>query len=301
VGYGHSTTTGAHRSRLVLALILALGVLVIQVVGAGLSGSLALLADAGHVLTDAGGITLALVATTLAQRPPSSRRTFGWQRLEILAAALNALLLIGVATFVLIEGVRRLSDPPDVESTPMLVVAVVGLAANAVALGVLHQGQRQSLNVRGAYLEVMADLLGSVAVVVAAIVILTTGWQSADPVASILIGLFILPRTWILLRDALDILLEAVPRGVDLGQVRQHLVGLEGVRDVHDLHAWTITSGLPVLSAHVVVDEKVLADGHGGMVLDRLGECLSDHFDLEHSTFQLEAAGHRDHEGATHD
>jgi cobalt-zinc-cadmium efflux system protein len=166
---------------------------------------------------------------------------------------------------------------------------------------VLHRGQRESLNVRGAYLEVVADLLGSVAVVLAAVVILTTGWQAADPVASILIGIFILPRSWILFRDALDVLLEATPRGVDLAEVRRHMVGVEGVRDVHDLHAWTITSGLPVLSAHVVVDEKVLADGHGGIVLDRLGQCLSAHFDLAHSTFQLETAGHRAHEGVTHD
>jgi cobalt-zinc-cadmium efflux system protein len=301
VGQEHSTATGAHRSRLVVALVLALGVLVIQVVGAWLSGSLALLADAGHVLADAGGIALALVAITLARRPPSSRRTFGWQRLEILAAASNALLLFGVAAFVLVEGVRRLSDPPAVESASMLAVAVVGLAANAVALAVLHRGQRESLNVRGAYLEVMADLLGSVAVVVAAILILATGWQAADPVASIVIGLFILPRTWMLLREALEVLLEAAPRGVDLAEVRQHLIAVDGVHDVHDLHAWTITSGLPVLSAHVVVDETVLAAGHGGIVLDRLGECLSDHFDLAHSTFQLEAAGHREHEGATHD
>lgn len=299
--HAHTTTTGAYRRRLVLALTLALSVLVVQVVGAWISGSLALLADAGHVLADAGGIALALAATTLAQRPASNRRTFGWQRLEILAAVLNALLLLGVAAFVLVEGVRRLTHPPDVESGPMLVVAIIGLAANAVALGVLHRGQRESLNVRGAYLEVLADLLGSVAVVVAAIVIIASGWQAADPAASILIGLFILPRTWVLLREALDVLLEATPRGVDLAEVRRHLVRLDGVRDVHDLHAWTITSGLPVLSAHVVVDENVLADGHGGMVLDRLGECLSDHFDLEHSTFQLEAAGHRAHEGATHE
>ncbi|MGH8774748.1 MAG: cation diffusion facilitator family transporter [Jiangellaceae bacterium] len=301
MSHRHGTATGAYRGRLLLALMLALSVLVIQVVGAWVSGSLALLADAGHVLADAGGVALALVATTLAQRPPSLRRTFGWQRLEIVAAALNALLLIGVAAFVLVEGVRRLAEPPDVESVPMLAVALVGLAANAAALRLLHGGQRESLNIRGAYLEVMADLLGSAAVVAAAVVILTTGWQTADPVASILIGLFILPRTWSLLRDALDVLLEATPRGVDLEDVRRHIVGVDGVRDVHDLHAWTITSGLPVLSAHVVVDGKTLAEGHGGVVLDRLGECLSHHFDVEHSTFQLEAAGHRSHEGATHD
>ncbi|HEY9376734.1 MAG TPA: cation diffusion facilitator family transporter [Jiangellaceae bacterium] len=301
MGHAHATAGGAYRKRLLLALIVALGVLVAQLVGAWISGSLALLADAGHVLADAGGVALALVATTLAQRPPSARRTFGWQRLEILAAAVNAILLLGVAGFVLVEGLRRLRDTPVVEPVPMLVVAVVGLAANGTAMALLHRGQRESLNIRGAYLEVLADLLGSVAVVVAAVVMLATGWYEADPVASILIGLFILPRTWMLLREALDVLLEATPRDVDLAEVRRHMIEVDGVLDVHDLHAWTITSGLPVLSAHVVVSERALADGHGGVVLNRLGSCLSSHFDVEHSTFQLEAAGHRAHEGVTHD
>jgi cation diffusion facilitator family transporter len=301
MGHGHATPGGAHRRRLLFALILALGVLVVQLVGAWISGSLALLADAGHVLADAGAIALALVATTLAQRPPNTRRTFGWQRLEILAAAVNALLLLGVAGFVLVEGVRRLGDAPEVEAAPMLAVAVVGLVTNGAAMALLHRGQGESMNIRGAYLEVLADLLGSVAVIVAAGVMLVTGWYGADPLASILIGLFILPRTWILLREALDVLLEAAPRDVDLAEVRRHMIDADGVLDVHDLHAWTITSGLPVLSAHVVVSERMLADGHGGVVLDRLGSCLSSHFDVEHSTFQLEAAGHRAHEGATHD
>jgi cation diffusion facilitator family transporter len=301
MGHAHATAGGVHRQRLLFALLIALGVLVAQLVGAWISGSLALLADAGHVLADAGGVALALVATTLAQRPPSTRRTFGWQRLEILAAAGNAVLLLGVAGFVLVEGVRRLGDPPEVEPVPMLAVAIAGLLANGVAMALLHRGQRESMNVRGAYLEVFADLLGSVAVVLAAGVMLVTGWYAADPVASILIGLFILPRTWILLREALDVLLEAAPRDVDLDEVRRHMIDVDGVVDVHDLHAWTITSGLPVLSAHVVVSERVLADGHGGLVLDRLGSCLSSHFDVEHSTFQLEAAGHRAHEGVTHD
>jgi cation diffusion facilitator family transporter len=301
MGHAHATAGGAYRKRLLLALIVALGVLVAQLVGAWISGSLALLADAGHVLADAGGVALALVATSLAQRPPSVRRTFGWQRLEILAAVVNAVLLLGVAGFVLVEGVRRIGNAPDVEPVPMLVVAVVGLVANGAALGLLHRGQRESINVRGAYLEVFADLLGSVAVVLAAGVVLVTSWYAADPLASILIGLFILPRTWKLLREALDVLLEATPRDVDLDEVRRHVIDVDGVLDVHDLHVWTITSGLPVLSAHVVVSERALADGHGGIVLDRLGACLSRHFDVAHSTFQLEAAGHRAHERVTHD
>jgi cation diffusion facilitator family transporter len=236
-GRAHATAGGAFRRQLLLALCIALTVLVVELVGAWVSGSLALLADAGHVLADAGGVALALVATTLAQRPPSARRTFGWQRLEILAAAINAVLLLGVAGFVLVEGVRRLGDPPDIEPVPMLAVAVVGLVGNGVAMALLHRGQRESMNVRGAYLEVLADLLGSAAVVVAAAVVLATGWYGADPVASILIGLFILPRTWILLREALEVLLEATPRGVDLAEVRRHMIDVDGVLDVHDLHA----------------------------------------------------------------
>jgi cobalt-zinc-cadmium efflux system protein len=205
-------------------------------------------------------------------------------------------LLFGVAGFVLVEAGRRLTDPPAVASGLMLTVALVGLAANAVSLWLLRHGQAESLNLRGAYLEVWGDLLGSVAVLAAAAVIALTGFAAADPIASALIGLLILPRTWGLLREAVDVLLEAAPKGVDLAEVRRHLIETPGVTDVHDLHAWTITSGLPVLSAHVVVDPGADA----GRVLDGLGECLAGHFDIEHSTFQLEQPEHRGHEGATH-
>jgi cobalt-zinc-cadmium efflux system protein len=182
----------------------------------------------------------------------------------------------------------------------MLAVAIVGLAANAISLLLLHKGQAESLNVRGAYLEVLGDLLGSVAVIVAALVIQLTGYARADAIASALIGLMILPRTWNLLRDAIDVLLEATPKGVNLAYVREHITDIPGVVEVHDLHAWTITSGVPVLSAHVVVDDTVLADGGGGRVLDRLFECLAGHFDVEHCTFQIEPVSHRDHEAAAH-
>jgi len=283
-----------------VVLAITLSVLGVEVVGALITGSLALLADAGHMLTDAAGIALALLAATLAQRPPTSARTFGWQRAEILAAVVNAVLLLGVAAFVLVEAVRRFDDPPEVEGGLMLAVAVVGLAANLVSLGLLGRASGESLNARGAYLEVLGDLLGSVAVIVAAVVISVTGFQRADVIASVLIGLMILPRTWALLREAVDVLLEATPKGVDLDAVRSHLVQTPRVVDVHDLHAWTITSGMPVLSAHVVVDDEVLRDGHGGRVLDRLGTCLAGHFDVEHCTFQLEASTHRDHELGLH-
>ena len=305
MGHGHShapvTAAGGQRRRLAIVLTLTVGVLVAEVVGAAVSGSLALLADAGHMTTDAVGIALALGAVTLAQRPARGRRTFGWQRVEILAAVANGLLLVAVAVFVLVEAIRRIGDPPEVESGPMLVIAGIGLVVNLVSLAVLHRGRAQSLNVRGAYLEVLADALGSVAVIVAALVILGTGWTPADTVASIVIGCLVLPRALHLLRDALDVLLEAAPRGVDMTQVREHILGVDGVLDVHDLHAWTITSGSPVLSAHVVVTEDALAAGHGGRVLDALCECLGEHFDVAHCTFQIEAESHAGHEAPVHE
>jgi cation diffusion facilitator family transporter len=265
------------------------------------SGSLALLADAGHMATDAVGIALALGAVSLAQRPARGRRTFGWQRIEILAAVANGLLLLLVAGYVLVEAVRRIGDPPEIGSGLMLSVAAVGLTVNLVSLAVLHRGRGESLNVRGAYLEVLADALGSVAVIVAALVIMVTGWTPADIVASAVIGVLVLPRAWHLLREALDVLLEAAPRGVDLDAVRTHILEVDGVIGVHDLHAWTITSGLPVLSAHVVVTDDALAAGHGGRVLDSLCECLGAHFDMDHCTFQIEAETHAGHESPVHD
>lgn len=299
-GHSHGTATGQHRSRLLAVLAITVTVLVAEVIGGLVSGSLALLADAGHMLTDAAGVSLALLAAAFAARPATPERTFGYQRAEILAAVVNALLLFGVAAFVLVQAVRRFVEPPEVESRLMLAVAIVGLAANAISLLLLRKGQAESLNVRGAYLEVLGDLLGSVAVIVAALVIQFTGYARADAIASALIGLMILPRTWNLLRDAIDVLLEATPKGVNLAYVREHITGIHGVVDVHDLHAWTITSGVPVLSAHVVVEDTVLADGGGGRVLDRLCECLAGHFDVEHCTFQIESVSHRDHEAAAH-
>jgi cation diffusion facilitator family transporter len=305
MGHGHAHVPGTagavHRRRLVVVLVLTLGVMAAEIVGGLISGSLALLADAGHMATDAAGIALALGAVTLAQRPARGRRTFGWQRVEILAAVANGLLLLVVAGYVLVEAVRRIGHPPEIDSGLMLAVAVVGLVVNLGSLAVLHRGRAASLNLRGAYLEVLADALGSVAVIVAAVVLALTGWTAADVVASVLIGCLVLPRAWHLLREALDVLLEAAPRGVSLDEVRSHILAVDGVLGVHDLHAWTITSGLPVLSAHVVVTDEALAAGHGGRVLDALCECLGEHFDMAHCTFQLEAATHAGHEAPVHD
>jgi cobalt-zinc-cadmium efflux system protein len=212
----------------------------------------------------------------------------------------NAVVLFGMAAFIVTEAIRRLITPEPVRSPLLIAFGLVALAANGTSLLLLRRGQAESLNIRGAFLEVASDALGAAAVIATGIVITTTGLARADPVASLAVGALILPRTWRLLADAVDVLLEASPRGVDLGEIRRHLTGLAGVRDVHDLHAWTITSGLPVLSAHVVVGPEVLADGRSAVMLDALQGCLSGHFDVEHSTFQLELAGHSDHEGPMH-
>jgi cation diffusion facilitator family transporter len=299
--HDHGTAAGGSRSRLAVVLGLTVAVLLAEVVGSLVSGSLALLADAGHMATDALGVGLALGAVTLAQRPARGRRTFGWQRVEILAAVANGLLLTAVAVVVVVEAVRRVGDPPDIDSGVVLVVAAGGLAANLAALALLHRGRRSSLAVRGAHLEVLGDALGSVAVLVAAGVVAVTGWTPADTLAALLVGCLVLPRAWALLREALDVLLEAAPRDVDLDEVRAHVLSVEGVVGVHDLHAWTITSGLPVLSAHVVVTDEALEAGHGGRVLDALGSCLGDHFDVAHCTFQLEAEAHAGHESPVHE
>ncbi|MFB4196221.1 cation diffusion facilitator family transporter [Streptomyces carpaticus] len=295
-GHGHGTAGAAHRGRLRIALLIALVLLVAELVGAWLTGSLALLADAGHVATDAVGIGLALLAIHVANRPTSEHRTFGLARVEILAALANCVLLLGVGGYILVEAVHRLREPAEVPGGLTIVFGVVGLLLNLVSLSLLMRGQRESLNVRGAFLEVLADTLGSVAVVIAALVILTTGWQRADTVASLAIALMIVPRTVRLAREALEVLLEAAPRHVDIAAVRRHITDLPGVTDLHDLHVWTITSGLPVLSAHVVVEQETLdAVGHERM-LHELQECLGEHFDVEHCTFQLEPHGHAAHE-----
>ncbi|NDL58771.1 cation diffusion facilitator family transporter [Phytoactinopolyspora mesophila] len=305
-GHGHGapasgTAAYAYRRRMAVVLGIIVSITLVQAVGAWLSGSMALLADAAHSLTDGTGVAVALLATLIAARPANAKRTFGLQRVEILAAMTNALIVGVVAVLVMIGGVRRLLEPSEIDSGFMLAAAVVGLAGNLVSLLILRRGQKESLNVRGAYLEVLGDMLGSVAVVAAALVIIATGFLRADAIASILIGVMILPRAWLLLRDVLNVLLEATPKGVDLDEVRQHMLDVPGIVDVHDLHAWTITSGVPVLSAHVVVDELQLAECGSESILDGLHDCLAGHFDIEHSTFQIEPRGHADHEYAQHE
>lgn len=299
--HDHGTATGRHRRRLLQVLVITLAVVGVQVAGGLMSGSLALLADAGHMLTDATGVAIALIAATLAARPATNARTYGLQRAEILAALGNALVLGALGLWVVVEAVRRWDDPPEVATGLMLAAATAGALANLVSLLILRGSQKESLNVRGAYLEVLGDLIGSVAVIVAGLVIVTTGYTRADVIASVAIGVLILPRAWSLLREVVDVLLEATPRDVDLDQVRAHIKEVRGVVDVHDLHAWTITSGVKVLSAHVVVDDECIASGLSGQVLDGLTGCLSEHFDTRHCTFQLEPVGHGAHEGVHHD
>ncbi|MFE2297585.1 cation diffusion facilitator family transporter [Streptomyces sp. NPDC059445] len=290
------TATAAYRGRLRVALAITLTVMVVEIFGGLLADSLALVADAAHMATDALGLGMALLAIHFAARPPSEKRTFGYARAEILAALANCLLLLVVGGYVLVEAIQRFITPADTHGGLTIAFGVFGLVANTVSLTLLMRGQKDSLNVRGAFLEVAADALGSVAVIVAAVVIMTTGWQAADPIASIAIALMIVPRTWKLLQETLDVLLEAAPKGVDMAEVRSHILALDGVEDIHDLHAWTITSGMPVLSAHVVVSSDVLnAIGHEKM-LHELQGCLGVHFDVEHCTFQLEPSGHAEHE-----
>ncbi|MFF5026383.1 cation diffusion facilitator family transporter [Streptomyces collinus] len=290
------TAAAAYRGRLRAALGITLTIMVVEIVGGLLADSLALIADAAHMATDAVGLCMALLAIHFANRPPTTNRTFGFARAEILAALANCLLLLCVGGYVLVEAVQRFVTPADTRGGLMIVFGLVGLVGNSVSLVLLMRGQKESLNVRGAFLEVAADALGSVAVLVSATVILTTGWQAADPIASLAIGLMIVPRTLKLLRETLDVLLEAAPKNVDMAEVRAHILALDGVEDVHDLHAWTITSGMPVVSAHVVVSSEVLnAIGHEKM-LHELQGCLGGHFDMEHCTFQLEPGGHAEHE-----
>jgi cobalt-zinc-cadmium efflux system protein len=301
-GHSHGVTaTGRHRQTLIAVLALTTLVAVGEVIGAVITGSLVLFADAAHMAADAAGLGLSLFAVFAAARPPTERRTFGYARAEILAAMANAVLLLAMAGFILYEAIRRLVSPADIGSGLLIVFGVIALAANAVSLLLLRQGQAESLNLRGAFLEVASDTLGAAAVIATGVIIATTGFTRADPIASLIVGLLILPRTWRLLRETVDVLLEASPRGMDLNEVRRHMTTLNGVRDVHELHAWTITSGLPVLSAHVVVDPEYFDDGRCFSMLDRLQDCLRGHFDVEHSTFQLEPAGHAAHERPMHE
>jgi cobalt-zinc-cadmium efflux system protein len=288
--------SAGHRRLLTISLCLTATIMVVQVVGALLTGSLALLADAAHMFTDASALVIALIASAVAARPADERRTYGYQRAEVFGALINAIILIVLAGTVGIEAIGRLIEPGDTEVAGplMLVVATVGLVANAVSMWLLSRAQRSNINVRGAYLEVMGDLIGSAMVIVAAIVIVATGWMPADAIASLLIAVMIIPRAISLLREVFSVLSESAPKGMAVADIRTHLLGYEGVVGVHDVHVWQLTRGAPVFSAHVAVAPELFADGRSAALLTKMQSCLAEHFDVEHSTFQLEPAEQTD-------
>ena len=293
-GAGLARAGERHKGRLIAAFVLIGGFFVVEAVAGIWTNSLALLSDAAHMLTDVIGIGMALAAIQLASRFETrtggarSQHTFGLYRLEILAAFVNALLLFGVAIWVLIEAARRLSDGPEVLGGPMLVVAVLGLIANLVAFWLLREGSKESLNVEGAYLEVLADTVGSVGVIIAAVLLQVFGWAWIDPLIGAAIGLWILPRTWRLGRRAVRVLLQAAPDDVDLDALVADLSGLDGVVDVHDVHVWTLTSDMEAASAHLMVS----ADADSHRVLDQARHLLADRYGITHGTFQIEPDSH---------
>lgn len=302
MGHDHAHTSQTNRVRLTVAIGIVAAVLVVEIIGAALTGSLALLADAGHMFSDLAGLVIALVATVVAARPATDRQTFGYQRAEVFGALINGLILVTVAISVVVGAVTRLvsSSPAEVQAMPMLIVAAIGLVANIAGLLLLRPAAKGSINMRGAYLEVLGDALGSVAVIVAAAVILLTGFAQADAIASLVIAAMIGPRAFVLLRDVVRVLSESAPIDTDVTEIRRHLLETPGVVAVHDVHVWAITSGAHVFSAHVVVEPVVLQSGGSGELLDALSACLAEHFDVDHSTFQLEPAEHAAHEDYPH-
>lgn len=298
-GHGHGVSADADRRYLWIALILLSGFMVGEVVVALAIDSLVLLADAGHMLTDALAIAAALWAMRLAARPATARWTYGLKRAEILSACANGVTLLVVGVLIAVEAVRRLFDPPHVEGGGVLAVAVVGVVVNVFATAVLARANRSSLNVEGAFQHVLTDLYAFIGTAVAGVVILLTDFDRADAIASLIVVALMLVSGWGLVRESGRILLQGTPAQLDLADVQAHLLSVDHVREVHDLHAWTVTSSLPSLSAHVVVDDECFTDGHAAALLCQLQRCLVGHFDVEHSTFQLEPAGHRAHEAGT--
>ncbi|HEX3333353.1 MAG TPA: cation diffusion facilitator family transporter [Acidimicrobiales bacterium] len=300
-GHGHGpASVDTDRRALSLALALLVAFMAFEVGAAVYANSLALLADAGHMLVDVGAIALSLVAIRLAARPESGSHTYGMKRAEILAAAANGLALLVVSVLVTYDAIVRLLRPGPVHGGVLIVVAAVGVAVNLVATMAVARANRRSLNVEGAYRHILTDLYGFAGTLVAGIVIVVSGFDRADAIASLLVVALMLKAAWALLRPAVHILLEATPEDIDLGEVRRHLMELPEVQSVHDLHAWTLTSSLPILTAHVVVTDDCFTTGEAGRVLDHLQECLSGHFDVSHSTLQFESAGHIEHELGGH-
>ncbi|MES2446368.1 MAG: cation diffusion facilitator family transporter [Bacteroidota bacterium] len=281
-----------NKKQLKIVLLLTGSYLVAEVIGGVLTGSLALLADAAHMLTDVGGLALALFAIHMTQRAATNKRTYGYYRAEILAALANAVVLIGISIYILYEAYGRFKNPPEVSSKTMLIVAGIGLVINIIGMLILRKGSNESLNMKGAYFEVLSDMLTSVGVIIAAIIMLTTGWWYADPLISAGIGLFILPRTWILLKDAIGVLLEGTPSDVNVEELRAGITEIPGVKAVHDLHVWVLTSGFNAMSAHIVINEGLSYHS----TLQLINDTITANYKIRHTTIQLEMGKYEEQE-----
>lgn len=294
-GHSHAQVRAGHERKLWSALGLTTSFMIAEVIGAFVTGSLALLSDAAHMMTDALALAISLVAIQVAKRAADRKRTFGYARFEILAAAFNALLLFAVAFYILYEAYQRLQAPAQIQSTGMLVIAVLGLIVNLIAMRLLSAASGESLNVKGAYLEVWSDMLGSIGVMIAAVVIMLTGWGWVDSLVAAAIGFWVLPRTWSLLKESMNVLLQGVPDGIDIDQVEQAIRAIPGVKDVHDLHIWALTSGKNVLSTHLVTDSALDTEHK---ILSQVTEMLHEQFDISHATVQVEGDGfaHDEHD-----
>lgn len=287
------TAAGRHKSRLTIALALTTTFMAVEVIGGLWTGSLALLADAAHMLTDAGGLVLALIAIRFAGRPATPQKTYGYVRMEVLSALTNAVVLLLLTIYIFYEAYKRFLNPPEILGGPMLAVAAVGLAVNLISMKLLSAGSSESLNVKGAYFEVLSDMLGSLGVIVAAAIVMLTGWTLADPIIGAGIGLFIVPRTWILLKQAIHILMEGTPPEVDMTLLERKLLDIPGVTAVHDLHVWTITSGIDAMSCHLVVSD--MAQTRATLVTAQ--EAMKTGLGLTHATIQIEDQALREAEG----
>jgi|TARA_A100001391_G_scaffold205106_1_gene203505 cobalt-zinc-cadmium efflux system protein len=285
-GGSHDHTAGANTKMLVLALALTSTYLIAEVIGGFVFNSLALLSDAAHMLTDVAALIIALLAIKVGSKAPDEKRTFGYRRFEILAAAFNAVLLFLIAIYVFVEAIDRFSQPQEIQSWGMLIVAAIGLGVNLISMRLLTSGKDQSFNVKGAYLEVWADMIGSVGVIAGALVIRFTGWTWVDPIVAVAIGLWVLPRTWILLRDTTNVLLEGVPRGLVLGQVRKAIAAIDGVNDLHDLHIWSTSNDDVSCSVHLTLEVGADSDA----VRLKVTDLLDERFEIHHVTVQTEGA-----------
>lgn len=286
--HSHKASTGSQNKKNLLRVLVLSGLyLLAEVIGGLVTGSLALLADAAHMLTDVGGLALALIAIKLGERQASPRKTYGYYRAEILAALANAVVLLIISLYVLYEAYQRFRNPPEVQSKTMLVVASIGLVVNIIGMMILKKGSGESLNMKGAYFEVLSDMLTSIGVIIAGVIMLTTGWYYADPLISAGIGLFIFPRTWRLLKEATGVLLEGTPSDVNIADLKVAIKKIDGVKDVHDLHVWALTSGMNAMSAHVAVDDGISAK----LILEKIAGLIKANFKIVHTTIQVEEPG----------